>query len=79
MSERITCCVPFCRRTYHNREGYSEWICVDHWRLTAKIDRKIYSRRRKLACQELTEHRIQKANTMWNVLKKQAIERAVGI
>lgn len=29
---RITCCVPFCRRTYRNDEGFVEWICAPHWR-----------------------------------------------
>lgn len=33
MSDRLSCCVPFCKRTRHNREGYSsEWICGPHWR-----------------------------------------------
>lgn len=29
---RIICCVPFCRRTYRNDDGYAEWICGPHWR-----------------------------------------------
>lgn len=36
MTERITCIVPFCLRTYHNREGHSEWICQKHWRLVSR-------------------------------------------
>lgn len=31
-SGRISCCVPFCRRTYRNDEGFAEWICAPHWR-----------------------------------------------
>lgn len=31
---RLTCCVPFCRRS--TGKAYGEWICGDHWRLVAK-------------------------------------------
>lgn len=52
MAERLSCCVPFCRRTRHNREGYREWICAVHWpmvptrlkRRRQKVDR-LYRRR----------------------------------
>lgn len=40
MTERLSCCVPFCKRTRHNREGYSEWICGDHWRNVSKTLRR---------------------------------------
>lgn len=33
MVDRISCCVPFCKRTRHNRDNTSEWICGEHWRL----------------------------------------------
>ncbi|WP_137136636.1 hypothetical protein [Rhizobium sp. FKY42] len=29
MSERVACCVPFCRRT--TKHDCSEWICGPHW------------------------------------------------
>ena len=48
--ERIACAVPFCRRTYRNKEGFSEWICAAHWRAVPKRLRRLYSsakRRRK--------------------------------
>lgn len=32
MADRINCCVPFCRRTRHNRDNTSEWICSEHWK-----------------------------------------------
>ncbi len=42
MTDRISCCVPFCRRTYRNDEGYAEHLCGNHWRLADK-----YLRRRR--------------------------------
>jgi hypothetical protein len=36
MSERISCCVPYCRRTHHNRERFSGWICAKHWALVSR-------------------------------------------
>lgn len=35
MTDRISCCVPFCRRTFKNDEGCTEVICGKHWRLAA--------------------------------------------
>lgn len=35
MSDRISCCVPFCRRTFKNDEGHTEVICRKHWRLAS--------------------------------------------
>lgn len=33
MTDRITCCVPFCRRTRRPFEdGFRDWICGGHWR-----------------------------------------------
>lgn len=40
MATRLSCCVPYCRRTRHNREGFSEWICGDHWRGVPPLLRK---------------------------------------
>lgn len=37
---RIACVVPFCRRTRHNRDGVSEWICGDHWMAVSKTLRR---------------------------------------
>lgn len=44
MSDRISCLCPGCRRTYHNREGYKEWICAVHWRLVSKTAKRRNSR-----------------------------------
>ena len=37
---RLTCCVPFCRRTTANKEGFEEWICRDHWMAVPKSHRR---------------------------------------
>lgn len=43
MADRLSCCVPFCRRTRHNRDNTSEWICGDHWRLVpARLRKRKY-------------------------------------
>lgn len=36
MTERLTCAVPGCKRTRHNREGYNAWICGHHWSMAPK-------------------------------------------
>lgn len=30
MTDRLSCCVPFCRRT--TKENFGEWVCGSHWR-----------------------------------------------
>lgn len=32
MTDRIACCVPFCRRTRKNDGDGGDWICSIHWR-----------------------------------------------
>lgn len=40
MPERITCCVPFCRRTIAAEKiaPHKEWVCSVHW---AGVSRKL--------------------------------------
>lgn len=45
MSDRLSCCVPFCRRTFKNDEGHEETICGKHWRLS---DQHLRRRRTKM-------------------------------
>ncbi len=40
MVDRLSCCVPHCRRTTRNEDGYSNWICGIHWRLVSKYRRR---------------------------------------
>ena len=41
MAARLTCCVPFCRRTRGDRKNSPvtegmEWVCADHWPLVSR-------------------------------------------
>ena len=44
MTDRVPCCVPFCRRTIA-RGDFNEWICPRHWPLVSAATK----RRRRLA------------------------------
>lgn len=40
---RLSCCVPFCRRTRRMEDGMkpeTEWICGKHWPLVSKTLRR---------------------------------------
>lgn len=74
---RLSCCVPFCRRTKQNRGDEKEWICAEHWRAVPRKDRAIYARvkREAKAAGRWTEA----AARIWRRVKRIAIERGVGI
>jgi hypothetical protein len=59
-SDRIPCCVPFCRRTRRDDGSFSEWICGKHWALVSR-KAKLMKRRSeaaydaaKLECEEIS-------------------------
>ncbi len=78
---RISCSVPFCRRTRANPDRVArEWICGDHWRMVPKERRQVWGRLRRQwrrfgpdKCSPERWFRI------WDRLKRQAIESAMGI
>lgn len=83
--ERRPCEVPFCRRT--STRWPDEWLCCDHWRL---VDRslKLYRTRRLKQLRQRAEQtlewkdwmRLRRASHLiWRRMKRQAIERALGI
>jgi len=41
---RISCCVPFCRRTRKPVQVYEEWLCANHWRALPRDLRQEHSR-----------------------------------
>ena len=47
MKQRLSCCVPHCRRT--TREDCREWICAKHWALVPRKLRAEYSRAKRVA------------------------------
>lgn len=44
---RLRCCVPGCRRTHANVQGFSEWVCQRHWSQVPKGMRRVYSRAKR--------------------------------
>ncbi|RUW41512.1 hypothetical protein EOA37_09630 [Mesorhizobium sp. M2A.F.Ca.ET.015.02.1.1] len=94
MAERISCCVPFCRRT--RKPGCREWICHRHWMAIP-----MHIRRRKYKLDRLYRHlfgdqfwgafpggspkRLMAVKLdrlclkAWNRCKRVAIEKAAGI
>lgn len=75
MTDRIPCCVPFCKRT---RQAIPElflveWICGEHWRMTSPLWRRRFFKAKK------AQHRSWLVRQIWTRLKKQAIEAAGGI
>lgn len=39
-SGRTSCCVPFCGKTRRADGRFSEWLCMDHWRLVSARTKK---------------------------------------
>ena len=86
---RLRCSVPYCRRTYGNPDGYAEWLCGEHYRLadpSLRMRKTAYMRKLRAAerrCDpasiERAERLLHIANFVWRKIKRQAIERALGI
>jgi hypothetical protein len=70
-ASRISCVVPFCVRTTAGQPP-TEWICRDHWKPIAVMQRRAFSRAFKTRKPELYW-------PLWNGLKRRAIELAAGI
>jgi hypothetical protein len=91
---RIPCCVPFCRRTARD-EGIKgqEVICGKHWRLADRTLTRRYKRLQRrcdnlmaIEPEQYSEAERQRVvrlfqivRRMWERIKHQSIERAVGI
>ena len=80
MADRISCCVPFCRRTTPSidRDGryVLEHLCQKHWKLTSKPLRRIYRRRQRLYHLGDDAQR-RHLDRIWKKLKHQAMEGAL--
>lgn len=83
MSTRISCQVPFCRRTLRNDEGFLEWVCPKHWPLVpremkARL-RSVKRRVRKLQDRpEAYARALKLLDQTWARCRDTAIERAGG-
>lgn len=89
MAERIRCCVPYCRRTFKrsaDHDDETETMCGKHYRLAdplLRAKRSTINRRRTAALNRmnwpLVDRLTRISNFMWRKIKRQAIERALGI
>jgi hypothetical protein len=89
MSDRIPCCVPFCRRTASLAKfpDAGEIICGKHYRLSSAVLRRRFRKiRRRIERGPLkgdtmaTLERLERLDlALWTRIKAQAIERAAGL
>lgn len=43
MTDRLACCVPFCRHTRKGDGTFNEWVCGPHWMaVPARLRRRKY-------------------------------------
>lgn len=77
MAERLSCCVPFCRRTRPAGE-YSEWICAKHWRHVDQRLRWLHrSWTRRLRREPENDEWRFHYDRVWSKCKAEAIERSL--
>lgn len=95
---RLSCCVPFCRRTTGRK--HSEWICGKHWQCVPLATRAAFSAERRKARKAITRNPLvceywkmppgsperleavamwRALDAAWEVCRRAAIERAVGV
>lgn len=68
---RLTCVVPFCRRTRSAPRLY-EWICGDHWPAVPLMTRRVLARAKRRRDRETFD-------LAWRRCKAAAIEIAAGV
>lgn len=78
MTERLLCAVPFCRRTWKGDGWATEWICQRHWSALSRERRRAYLRQKR-RWRHGDYEAFRRAAIMWRALRRQAIERAVGL
>ncbi len=88
MTDRLSCCVPFCHRTRGDRKGDPllpgmEWLCEEHWKLVPGRLKRRRAKLRRIAkrandyCVDMGVERVD--GLVWEKCKRHAIERAAGI
>jgi hypothetical protein len=78
VSDRLQCCVPFCRRTTA-RSDFEQWICGDHWRLVGQTKRRVYGRYLRRWRRYGPSAYGPAASRIWRALVREAIEAAGGL
>lgn len=82
MTERMACCVPFCRRRRGLRKGETslppEWICADHWRAVPRETRGRLNRAYRAWLRTRSDAAARLWWMRWEACRRQAIERGVG-
>lgn len=80
--DRIPCVVPYCNRTREAAE-VSEWICGEHWRGVSRLKKATMRRlRKRIPLTQDPQRRVRlehHADLLWDRMKSEAIEAAVGI
>jgi hypothetical protein len=89
MTERakLMCCVPGCPRWSWPRTNQTqlgplidtEVLCPDHWRSIPIAFRRVYRRARNVFFGMTTAANAECCSRLWRWLRRQAIERSVGI
>lgn len=84
MSDRITCCVPFCRGTRGLRKADAgimpeEWICSKHWKLVPARLKRLRSAARRVGRKGQAERTYKIDGWLWRECKRAAIEAAGGL
>lgn len=81
MTGRIPCQVPGCRRTKaKGTDAYKEWLCPKHWPTVRKQRRRVLSRiHRKGNRDGWTPRLLLHERTIWHAIRREAIERALGL
>lgn len=84
VTDRISCVVPFCRRTTKRLWETQEWVCGIHWRLVPREMRQRLFKYRRLVNRMFTrgvpnQRAKARESDQWEKCKSAAIERAAGI
>lgn len=79
--DRLPCCILGCRRSFVPEAHVVEMMCAKHYRSTDKRLRRMRTRLKREARKRgmWTERMLAIDSWLWNRIKRQANDRAVGI
>lgn len=81
MTARLHCEVPGCRRTKAKQsDDYREWLCSKHWPTIRKDRRRVLKRLHRQGKRTgWTNKMLIRELRLWRAIRREAIERALGI